>query len=67
MNDYTLPTGTPMGGISTDYGTDGMNFDQPGMSAENADAYPWEMIGLGLDEPLPPQETIDDLYVLCKA
>lgn len=21
----------------------------------------WEMIGLGLEEPLPPQETIDEL------
>ncbi|TLD34526.1 hypothetical protein E2P81_ATG04691 [Venturia nashicola] len=59
MNDYALPTGTPMGGISTDYG-----FDQPGMPTEDADAYPWEMIGLGLDEPLPSQETIDDLYIL---
>lgn len=58
MNDYTLPTGTPMGGISTEYG-----FDQPALPTENADTYPWEMIGLGLDEPLPPQETIDDLYI----
>jgi hypothetical protein len=23
--------------------------------------FPWEMIGLGLDEPLPPQDVIDDL------
>ncbi len=23
--------------------------------------FTWEMIGLGLEEPLPPQETIDDL------
>lgn len=23
--------------------------------------YPWEMIGLGLDEPLPPQDAIDEL------
>lgn len=27
--------------------------------------FTWEMIGLGLDEPLPPQETIDELYVFC--
>ena len=26
--------------------------------------FTWEMIGLGLDEPLPPQETIDELYGL---
>lgn len=24
--------------------------------------FTWEMIGLGLEEPLPPQETIDDLH-----
>jgi hypothetical protein len=23
--------------------------------------FPWEMIGLGLDEPLPPQDVMDDL------
>ena len=33
------------------------------MSMSNVDAnFTWEMIGLGLDEPLPPQETIDELY-----
>lgn len=25
--------------------------------------FTWEMIGLGLEEPLPPQDTIDELYV----
>ena len=29
--------------------------------------FTWEMIGLGLDEPLPPQETIDELYGFSKA
>ncbi|KAF1956109.1 hypothetical protein CC80DRAFT_525646 [Byssothecium circinans] len=24
--------------------------------------FPWEMIGLGLDEPLPPQDVMDELY-----
>ena len=24
--------------------------------------FTWEMIGLGLEEPLPPQDTIDDLH-----
>jgi hypothetical protein len=28
--------------------------------------FTWEMIGLGLEEPLPPQETIDELYVILK-
>jgi hypothetical protein len=23
--------------------------------------FPWEMIGLGLDEPLPPQDVINEL------
>jgi hypothetical protein len=63
MNDFTMPSGTPMGGISSDFGTDGMSFDQPGMPADSPEAYPWEMIGLGLDEPLPPQDTIDELYI----
>jgi hypothetical protein len=26
--------------------------------------FTWEMIGLGLEEPLPPRETIDELYVV---
>ena len=25
--------------------------------------FPWEMIGLGLEEPLPPQESINELFV----
>ena len=29
---------------------------------EGDDPFPWEMIGLGLEEPLPSQEIIDDLY-----
>lgn len=38
-------------------------------SANNAEGdFPWEMIGLGLDEPLPPQDVVDDLSVfsMCK-
>jgi hypothetical protein len=27
----------------------------------NGNNFPWEMIGLGLEEPLPTQETIDEL------
>lgn len=33
-----------------------------GMGLEDS-TFTWEMIGLGLEEPLPPQETIDELYV----
>lgn len=33
------------------------------MSMNNVGSnFTWEMIGLGLEEPLPPQETIDELY-----
>lgn len=33
-----------------------------GMGLDDS-TFTWEMIGLGLEEPLPPQETIDELYV----
>ncbi|KAF2030137.1 hypothetical protein EK21DRAFT_100705 [Setomelanomma holmii] len=34
-----------------------------GTNANNGDAdFPWEMIGLGLEEPLPPQDVMDELY-----
>ena len=26
-----------------------------------SDGFTWEMISIGIDEPLPPQEVIDDL------
>ncbi len=29
--------------------------------------FTWEMIGLGLEEPLPPQDTIDELLVIAQA
>ncbi|KAJ9157378.1 Fungal specific transcription factor [Pleurostoma richardsiae] len=40
------------------------NFDfNSGMSMNNpANTFTWEMIGLGLEEPLPTQETIDELH-----
>lgn len=33
----------------------------PGQSFTNE--FQWEMIGLGLEEPLPTQDIIDELYV----
>lgn len=33
-----------------------------GMGIDDSN-FTWEMIGLGLEEPLPPQDTIDELYV----
>ncbi|KAI0009088.1 hypothetical protein F4779DRAFT_628006 [Xylariaceae sp. FL0662B] len=45
-------------------GLDDFNFtgNMP-MGMGNVDpSFTWEMIGLGLEEPLPPQETIDELH-----
>jgi hypothetical protein len=40
---------------------DDFNFNSS-MDLNNLDGnFTWEMIGLGLEEPLPPQETIDEL------
>jgi hypothetical protein len=37
-------------------------FQTGGTSTHEAEGeFPWEMIGLGLDEPLPPQDVMDDL------
>ena len=33
------------------------------LSLGSGDEFSWEMIGLGLDEPLPSQEIIDELFV----
>jgi hypothetical protein len=39
------------------------NFNNMGMPMNSAGGqFTWEMIGLGLEEPLPPQETIDELH-----
>ncbi|KAL2883515.1 hypothetical protein SGCOL_001198 [Colletotrichum sp. CLE4] len=47
---------------------DDFNFNSNmSMGMSNAGSnFTWEMIGLGLEEPLPPQETIDELSVLSK-
>lgn len=37
------------------------NMHIPAMNNVGGD-FTWEMIGLGLEEPLPPQETIDELH-----
>jgi hypothetical protein len=44
----------------------GMNFTANmgmGMGIED-NTFTWEMIGLGIEEPLPIQEVVDELYVL---
>lgn len=52
-------------GDSPQPGLDPMAFSADlnmGMGLDD-NTFTWEMIGLGLEEPLPPQDTIDDLYV----
>jgi len=44
---------------------DNMGFSEGmdiGMGLDD-NTFTWEMIGLGLEEPLPPQESVDELYV----
>lgn len=43
---------------------DDFNFNSMPMGLGPGNNFTWEMIGLGLEEPLPPQETIDELFVL---
>jgi hypothetical protein len=56
-NDFLTPDKTP---LSISPGPDA--FQNGGANAHTAEGeFPWEMIGLGLDEPLPPQDVMDDL------
>lgn len=41
---------------------EGMEFPSFGGAMDDP-TFTWEMIGLGLEEPLPQQDTIDELYV----
>ena len=64
LADFTIPTGGPTsGGFINDFSSDGLGFQDTTMGNEFAgESFPWEMVGLGLEEPLPAQDTIDDLY-----
>jgi hypothetical protein len=72
-NDFNLSTPTiglngdrwGFNGESPQPGLDPMAFSTDlnmGMNLDDS-TFTWEMIGLGLEEPLPPQDTIDELYV----
>lgn len=50
---------SPQQALEINFGTD-MNMS---MGIDD-NTFTWEMIGLGLEEPLPPQDTIDELYVM---
>lgn len=58
VDQWRFPTGE-----SPNAPLDDLNFDTSlNMAIPMEDAtFTWEMIGLGLEEPLPPQETIDEL------
>lgn len=66
-----LGIGNDWGGMDTRHDSpnqagpmDDFNFDanmSMGMNNAGGD-FTWEMIGLGLEEPLPPQDTIDELH-----
>ena len=57
---WNFNSGSPQPGASMDEFSFGNGM---GMSMNNvAGNFTWEMIGLGLEEPLPPQDTIDELH-----
>lgn len=63
-NDIPNPANTTQGGLHGT-GISGTNpFQQASAGGNNGEAdFSWEMIGLGLEEPLPPQDVMDDLWV----
>ena len=51
----------PMQGVTTDSYIDPSLSAMPDFGFSGSDDFPWEMIGLGLDEALPTQEAIDEM------
>jgi len=49
--------GSPQPPLDDQMFNTGLNIPMP----MDETTFTWEMIGLGLEEPLPPQDTIDDL------
>lgn len=52
---FTIPTT----GVGADLSPDLLNMPDISFGMDNS--YSWEMIGLGLEEPMPMQEAIDEL------
>lgn len=46
-------------GIGSDLSQDAMNAPGSGMGFD--DTFPWEMVGLGLEEPMPTSEAVNEL------
>lgn len=63
-NDYANdpePTTRPFMGANTSMSE---SFQIGGANANTGEPnFSWEMIGLGLEEPMPPQDVVDDLWV----
>ncbi|KAI0592559.1 Binuclear zinc transcription factor [Pyrenophora tritici-repentis] len=61
--EISIPTGNSQTGARRPSGLGADPFRNAGANGSNAKPEnSWEMIGLGLEEPLPPQEVMDDLY-----
>lgn len=58
---WRYPGESPNAPTMDDLGFSGNNV-MMGMGLDDSN-FTWDMIGLGLEEPLPQQETIDELYV----
>ncbi|KAI0111560.1 fungal-specific transcription factor domain-containing protein [Daldinia grandis] len=58
MDQWHFNAESPQAAAGLDEFNFGGNMNMGGMDS----SFTWEMIGLGLEEPLPPQETIDELH-----
>ena len=54
------PFTMPAVGMAQDMNPDLLNIPNMGLGMD--ENFSWEMIGLGLEEPMPTQEAIDELY-----
>lgn len=74
MNGVSMPEATPYSSHSpypnsiSNTLPEAMNTSDfaPDMSFGLDDNFNWEMIGLGLEEPMPTQEAIDELFVAAR-
>ena len=66
MTDQPFHSHSPYSGSASNPIPEAMNTTSdfaPDMSFGLEDNFSWEMIGLGLEEPMPTQEATDELYV----
>ena len=56
------PLQMPPTNVISDLNGDMLNVTDSGLGL--GDDFSWEMIGLGLEEPMPTQEAIDELYTI---